>query len=48
MRVKKEKGVILKLDFEKACDKVSWVFLEEVLARKGFCEQWIAWMRGVV
>jgi hypothetical protein len=31
----KQSGIILKLDFEKAYDKVRWYFLEEVLAKKG-------------
>ena len=30
-------GIILKLDFEKAYDKASWQFLEEVMVKKGFC-----------
>jgi hypothetical protein len=34
LRRKKKKGMILKLDFEKAYDKVSWSFQMEVLARK--------------
>ena len=41
LRVTKSSGVILKLDFEKAYDKVNWNFLEEVLQRKGFSNIWI-------
>jgi hypothetical protein len=36
LRHTKSKAVLLKLDFEKAYDKVNWKFLQEVLIRKGF------------
>jgi hypothetical protein len=45
---KKQSGIILKLDFEKAYDKVSWRFLEEVMQKKGFSEQWIEWVLKAV
>lgn len=32
----KEKGIILKLNYEKAYDRVSWEFLFEVLQTRGF------------
>jgi hypothetical protein len=35
LKIKKKKGVILKLDIEKAYDKVSWPFLLEVLEESG-------------
>jgi hypothetical protein len=28
--------IILKLDFEKACDKVKWDFLQQAMRMKGF------------
>ena len=48
LRMSKQAGVILKLDFEKAYDKVDWNFLEEVLRRKGFSETWIQWINQAV
>jgi len=43
-----EKGVILKLDYEKAYNKVSWNFLFEVLESRGFSERWILWIKQLV
>jgi hypothetical protein len=34
-------GVILKLDFEKAYDKVNWKFLQQTLRMKGFSEKMV-------
>jgi hypothetical protein len=45
---KKLDGVILKLDFEKAYDKVKWSFLQQVLRMKGFHQKWCQWIEDFV
>jgi hypothetical protein len=45
---KKQLGIILKLDFEKAYDKVNWNFLFECLVARGFCIKWCNWIKQVV
>lgn len=37
---KNKDGLILKLDFEKAYDKIRWPFLQQVLRMKGFSDVW--------
>jgi hypothetical protein len=37
-------GVLLKIDFEKAYDKVKWTFLQQVLRMKGFSSKWCKWI----
>lgn len=34
--MKKEQGILIKVDFEKAYDKVSWSFSKELLISRGF------------
>ncbi|KAL6640643.1 hypothetical protein ACP70R_021766 [Stipagrostis hirtigluma subsp. patula] len=41
-------GIVLKLDFEKAYDKVHWSFILEVLKRKNFGDRWIKWIEAVL
>lgn len=41
-------GVVFKVDFEKAYDKINWRFLESVMSQKGFSLQWIRCMMGFV
>lgn len=41
---KKMDGVLLKIDFEKAYDKVKWSFLQQVMRMKGFDSKWCRWI----
>ena len=41
---KKLDGIILKIDFEKAYDKVKWSFVQQTLRMKGFSEKWCRWV----
>ncbi|XP_028054290.1 uncharacterized protein LOC114258520 [Camellia sinensis] len=44
----KTKGVILKLDFERAYDTVNWEYLLDMLQRFGFGSRWIGWIEACV
>lgn len=48
LRRKKLRGLIMKIDFEKAYDNVNWSFLEEVLTHKVFPVQWVKWVKQSV
>jgi len=48
LHTKKRDGVILKIDFEKAYDKVKWSFLQQTLRMKGFSPKWCRWIEGMV
>jgi hypothetical protein len=41
---KKHSGVTLKIDFEKAYDKVKWSFIQQTLRMKGFSNTWCEWI----
>lgn len=43
-----ESGFILKLDFEKAYDRVDWSFLFDVVTSRGSCPTWIRWIEQLV
>jgi hypothetical protein len=41
-------GVLLKIDFEKAYDKVRSSFLQQVLRMKGFDPKWCQWINNFI
>lgn len=47
-RIKKKNGLILKFDFEKAYDKISWVFLRKSFEQRGFSKKWCDWIWEVM
>ena len=44
LRKDRVKGVIVKVDYEKAYDSVEWNFLEYMMRRLGFVNKWINWI----
>jgi hypothetical protein len=48
LRSKNLKGVILKIDFEKAYDSVRWDFVEEIMMRKGFDPKLRGWIMNTI
>jgi hypothetical protein len=44
----KEPGVIIKLDYEKAYDRVNLDFHFEILGTRGFGDKWIDWVKKIV
>jgi hypothetical protein len=48
MHRRKQSGVILKIDFEKAYDKVKQLFVKKVLEMKGFSARWCQWIDTII
>lgn len=45
---RKLNGVVIKLDVDKAFDKVDEYFTDEILKVKGFGTEWRNWVRGCI
>lgn len=43
---KKKNLMILKVDFDKAYDSVSWDYLLQVMCFMGFDKKWIQWIKA--
>lgn len=43
----KKEFVILKLDFEKAFDKIEHEFMLQIMKHKGFGDKWLHWMKMI-
>jgi hypothetical protein len=48
LQVKHLSGILLKIDFERAYDKVNWEFMKELLVLKGFQGSWCDWVLQAV
>jgi hypothetical protein len=47
-KMSKKEMVIIKLDFEKAFDKIEHHAILEILKHKGFGERWMGWIRNIL
>jgi hypothetical protein len=47
-KIRKKKTIVLKLDFRKAFDTVSWDTLLQILQLRGFDQRWINWIRSLM
>jgi hypothetical protein len=45
---RKQNGVIFKIDFEKAYDKIKKPFVRKILQMKGFSNQWCQWIDSTI
>ena len=48
LHCKNKRGVMFKIDFEKAYDKIKWSFVQQTLRMKGFSPKWCQWIASFV
>ena len=45
---RKEKGILCKLDMEKAYDQINWNYIFKVLQKMGFGAKWVKWIKRCI
>jgi len=48
LKQKKEMGMMIKLDFSKAYDRLNWNYLKTILMAFGFCNRWVNWICNMI
>ena len=48
MLKRKERGVLCKLDIEKAYDQINWVCIIKILIKMGFGAKWVNWVKRCI
>eukprot|EP00253_Pinus_taeda_P006109 PITA_06109 len=48
VKLKKKKGVVLKIDLSKAYDRISWLYLRMLLTHMGFSYPFVSWIMGCI
>eukprot|EP00253_Pinus_taeda_P033725 PITA_33725 len=48
VKMKKKKGVVLKIDLSKAYDRISWLYLRMLLTHVGFSYPFVSWIMGYI
>ncbi|XP_072076857.1 secreted RxLR effector protein 78-like [Arachis hypogaea] len=48
LKLRKKEAALIKLDFQKAYDRVKWSFVNIVLQKMGFGHKWRAWVMECV
>nr|XP_025616746.1 uncharacterized protein LOC112709059 [Arachis hypogaea] len=48
LKLKKKASAVIKLDFQKAYDRIKWCFVDTILEKMGFRRTWRVWVRECV
>ena len=48
MQKRKERGILCKLDIEKAYDRITWNFILKVLKKMSFGDTWVSWIEWCI